>query len=706
VQSSQADAASLSVTAEAKNATAGQSVKIQIQTRPARLLARAKRLTVTASAGTVAASGSVGRYAFVAPQIIEPLTVVVRVTARLRGRLFRAMTTIAVAPKPFKIVSRDTFGSFGLRIPKMLILGTVKDAEISIANVTPRPELFVSRGSLGPLRRVGNRLVARYTPPSKTYPQLAIVAVLSGDRRKLDWATIPLWGKARMWLKGEPFANVTVLAGKLKFGPVRTGRKGKGALHIAAPPGARSLKTVASDALGNRKHGKLALHPPPLERVAVICPKASTSIIALAVDPFGKPASGRKLVFNVDRGSAVPVPSARPGIYIANYTSDQPRTATEPISIKVSDAAGTAKCVGLVPSLPPTAVTVALDKKQLVAGGKPMKVMIGLTYTKHLPPRSIPIQLRVSVGTVTRARRVGSKEFVASWTIPNRFLGKTSATLTARAGRVVARQAVRLVAAAGVRLRARLSASVLTANGKDSTVIVVRVVDSFGNPASADLRATAKGTIGPFERERAGHYTARYTAPTFGKRDTVSVAIANQPPTVLSMTLIESSRWAVGGQVGYITNLGRVGAPIGSFTAEYSLPVLQRRLHIGPYVGFYTHSSQFTDSVMAEQVQLSVRAVPLLARIAYHRRIGRFISFVGVAGGAVWLRTEVESPSAGRIIDKGPRPAASGFVGVMMPTGPGNLRFELGYLYATVGGTSARGHVGGPLIQLGYRYSL
>ncbi len=699
-------AAPLRIVASSTTVDSGQQVSLRLRTTPAAWLARASAVTVTSSAGTLKPCGAPGRYVLVAPRLTAPLSVVVRATVRVGQRLLRARATVAVRPQVVKAKYKDTGGSFGLRVPSRLILGTAGSAEISIAATTPLPDLIVSRGTLGPLRRQGDRLVARYTPPSKTFPQLAIVAAVSLDRSKIDWVAIPLWGKARTRLRGEPLANVTVLAERLSFGPVRLDTRGQGFLHVAVPPGASELSTLAVDAIGNKKRGKLPLRAPPLERLLVICPKASARILALSVTPTGTAEAGRALKFTADRGSAVSVAGTPPGVYAARYTTDTPRTAAEPLTITVGDARDSSRCIGSVPSLPPRSAQLSVSKQVVVAGGSAVEVAVKLSYSAKLPPRQVSVLVHASSGSVSAVRRSRTGVWLATWRPPKKLAGNAAATITATVGGIRARKRVRLRAAAVTRARARLARTVLAADGSDTTRLTVEVFDRFGNPASATLQGTSRGELTPFARLGLGRYTARYTAPASGVGDRVSVSIAGRPLASVDVRLLELQSWALGGQLGYLSNLARVSGPVGSLAAEYTLPMWRRRLQVGGYVGFYSSSSKIVDAGMTEQFDLDVRGVPLLGRALLQRRFGRVTGFVGVGLGAVWLRTQLESDATGRVIDNTLRPAALGMLGGSWSLGPGKLRIELGYLFATASGTAVRGRVGGPMFELGYRYAL
>jgi hypothetical protein len=160
----------------------------------------------------------------------------------------------------------------------------------------------------------------------------------------------------------------------------------------------------------------------------------------------------------------------------------------------------------------------------------------------------------------------------------------------------------------------------------------------------------------------------------------------------------------VSASIGYLTNFGKVSAPIAMAAASYRLPVLSHRLAVTVEAGAYASDDERAAAGVAEMVRTRVTAAPLLGGLAYALPVDPVRITAGVGAGVLLSERELSSPSAGRRVDSGPRPALSVAVGGDLALGAGRVLVEAGYLYAPVDDARLDGNAGGLHLAAGYRW--
>jgi hypothetical protein len=99
-----------------------------------------------------------------------------------------------------------------------------------------------------------------------------------------------------------------------------------------------------------------------------------------------------------------------------------------------------------------------------------------------------------------------------------------------------------------------------------------------------------------------------------------------------------------------------------------------------------------------------VTAAPLLARAAYHVRLGALDAWAGAGVGAAIVATRLDSASVGMLETTDARFAASAFIGAATHVGPGAIVVEIGYLELELHDRDVYGRAGGLMATAGYAW--
>lgn len=243
------------------------------------------------------------------------------------------------------------------------------------------------------------------------------------------------------------------------------------------------------------------------------------------------------------------------------------------------------------------------------------------------------------------------------------------------------------------------------------TRATVVAIDETGAPATHPpaLTATA-GSAGPLTAGAPGVFTAPLTAA----RDHVEieVAIHDEPgarcaadePHAVPLVVHRAPppppaapRIEVFAAAGYVSNLGRIGAPVAQLAADVRIP---HHLFAGLALGGYTTSLAMTADTA--RIETRVTALPVLARAGLRGHLGPVAGWIGGAAGGTVALAHVTSTSTGSRALSTLRPAAEVFAGASVRAGPGALAVEAGYLDCWLREPEIRGRLGGALVTLGY----
>ncbi len=575
------------------------------------------RLVVQADAGTVAAPRRDGTNLLVdfqPPQVAAAR--VVQLAVLLRGRCV-ARAAVQITAVPPVVAEQQSTGPFGLRGPSMVVLGVTTSA--TIRATSPRSiELAVNVGSLSvPARGSDGVWHATYTPPVQHFPQVAIVTVRD-QAGQVDWLRIPLYGVGRVDTRTRPNSQITLAIAGMTFGPFRSNERGLATNSVIAPPGIRHGITRAMDSSGNGKDTPFDLGTPPFLRLASLC--VGDSMRVFAVGPDGA-ATVEAPVLSVDHGALEPLMQRGPGQWQARWRPG-PRDVSERPEARLGDER-TKLCAVNAPADPPSRVELRVDHTSYIAGSGPIRLVATLVYPGPRPPLDVPVELHSDLGPVEIIRREG--QVTSAILRPNDHFGsRMSAVITARVAAPLLSSSVEVALHPGppAHLLVHGPTKKLDSDGTTSAPIIVTAEDAAGNPTKPNrLISSGDGQLSPGEK---GVYL--YSTPR-GNQWTDRVTFRD-PLTGASATLVVGlqrpvSRFLVAARVGYLTNFGKLSAPLIALDAAYRPSALRRRLSIGLEAGFY-------QAEVHGETSMVFIGIPLLARLGYSVPIGRAALYGGV----------------------------------------------------------------------------
>ncbi len=695
-------------------------IRLTLQVTPPSAAAQPGNLEVRTSAGKVSKLRAAGagrfEFDFVPPRVVEETRVLVE-AEQVRPHATAPPLEIMVSPSVGRVGQTATGGPLDLHVPKRLILGHHPEAPISLRSRDGVPiALAVSAGSItAPELGSDGILHATFRPPEERFPQVAIVVAHSEDGGLLDWATIQLVGRPLVSARSEPNTPVRVQVAGEEFGPVRTDRQGNAELRVLVPPGVAKAQALARDSAGNVGAVPLKLGTPEFRRTFALCPPEAGGIWYFTVDRRGRPRADLAVQAETSLGSLPTPEMISPGVYRASVVfPDDAQVGQEvELSAAVTDEEESdAQCASRVPGEMPTALTVTLMNDSYVAGTtKPVGVRVALSFPGKRQPGKVPLRIIAEFGQVDDLRPVATTEYETSWTLPDGFEGRSTATLTVRSlghKPLSATQQLRLQPGPVNRLEMTLDRARMPADGHSGAVITVRAADQFGNAVSdANLVASAVGSVGTFTRTEPGVFTARYTSPDqvlgadriivrddgSGARGEVVVQLTS-PGSLLATA-----------HLGYLTNFGKISSPLARAGMWIRLPLLDDGFVAGLEAGYYWSSFAEADAQNQERVSARVSAVPLLAALTYELPWYPLTPHVGIAVGASLVGTRVSSESSGEIREAQTAFTVSPSFGALYPLGPGQIGGKLGYFHSELNG-ALRGNAGGFALGVEYRLPL
>jgi hypothetical protein len=656
---------------------------------------------IDASAGTVrgARAAGAGQVAvdFVPPRVGAPIAVTFTVA---RGSRAVALGTAQVAPPPRVAHELASNGPFQLRAPDALTLGVDRSVEISY-HAPSGAALRASVGHLSsPVRGKGGRWHATYTPPDAHHPQVALLVVTDGEDGPLDALALPLLGQAQIDAQTEPNARVEIRVGDVSYGPVRADAQGHARFVVIAPPGTRAVRTVAVDRAGNTIEKPLDLGAPRFARLYAVCRADRVELVA--ADANGRPSEAERFKLAASTGKLAEPRRVRPGVFETRLTvaDDDPGLDSAVAALLADEPDQVSRCRLKLDSEWPSELRVTAARAAFVAGDGPIAVTATLRYPGRRAPRPVAIVFDADLGDVT-----ADKEGHATWTLPGRLDGREHAALTARTAAGPARTAtVRVALAPGGLTRLVLGADAgrVRADGRGHTLIGVVATDAFGNPLRASgLVATARGQLVAVDERTLG-----YTAPRDYVRYEDSIAVRDAGGRVSATAVVPllpaRHRFAATARVGYVTNFGKLSAPLVAAGLELRPPWLRSMLSFSVESGWYGGSSE-QRTPAGETARVTIDAVPLVAQARFTLPLARFAVFAGLGGGAVFPRVVVSAPS-GQSRTSSPAGLFACGAGADADVRYGRVGIDVGYWYAPLGGPDVAGNLGGLVLTAGYRY--
>ncbi len=610
-------------------------------------------------------------------------------------------------------------GPLDIRAPDRLVLGRDTTATITLKKpVGEPPLLLVNTGSISPPKETPKgRLAVTYTLPKKQFPQVAIIAVVSQDQSLIDWIAIPLHGPAQIKTKTEPNATVEIRIGDLSFGPAKANKKGITSVDVEVPPGIAQGTTVATDKVGNRIKTPLALGAPPFSRILGYCPSLGDRMLLFVVDKEGRPDENAQLKLRASKGQLEQPTMIEPGLYQSVFTVSKDALVGENVSLDAtiqSDENSTTSCSIDIQGGQLASLGLSLDP-QVHEAGSDAGVMINVKFldADGKPAQPAAIEFGADLGQVSKLRHIKEGIYRADWTLPNGFMGKQTARITAGAisvSTITTQADLALQPGPISRIEASTSDKSIHADGKSTTHIQLRAFDAFDNPVEkAGFTAKAEGTLSRFEKnENDSSFVATYTAPKRERqfRDTIVVRDKTTDVKAETTIILTSTRppLALGPRVGYINNFGKISSVVFAADIAYCLPFLKRNLSVGLEAGFHFSNIEEKDAGDDEQVKTSTKVVPILARVAFQIPWKLFAFYSGVSGGVAITHIDEESESAGHQADRAAHGTIMGLMGADVTLGPGRVIIEAAYMHTFEKDSKMEGNRGGLLITAGYRF--
>ncbi len=312
-----------------------------------------------------------------------------------------------------------------------------------VSSVRGRVEVLSSNGRWSPLE-VGTRLLAddrvrtvvasvghvdelvrddsghysaRYTLPQRGQPQYAIIAVIDDSRHTVDWGVVQLDGMPRVKTKSVPGATVHVRVAGRTFGPWIADHAGRVPMRVVVPPGVDDVQVIAEDRAGTRRSSTLSLGLGDNHRTLVVCPDTTRDVYVFAVGTTGKPSAAAPPTFTSSAGNVSSAKTIAPGAFRAQL-SVAPSARAQGIEVVARFGQDRPHvCTATMPSVLPLALSAKTRPSHYRAGtNTPIGVSVALRLTPNLGRASTPRTSATGSATIT-------------WTLPDRFGGRSHAKL-------------------------------------------------------------------------------------------------------------------------------------------------------------------------------------------------------------------------------------------------------------------------------------
>ncbi|HUS31466.1 MAG TPA: hypothetical protein VMZ53_23335 [Kofleriaceae bacterium] len=600
-------------------------------------------------------------------------------------------------------------GPLAMRASGDLVLGRDATATIHVRGEGDI-HLVTSAGTLSELVSEGGARRATLTLPSQQFPQRAIIAALDSAGTVVDWLAVPLAGAARVKIDTEPRATVVVRVGTVEFGPVAADGHGVANVAILVPPGITQATTIATGKKGAIRDKPMQLGVAPFARTLAICAPMGDHVSVIAITPTGAASAVAPKVTASTGMTDAPVAAAN-GVFISKHHAAPAGDTAEMAASFAGEEAQRSTCTLRVPPEAPSAIKI-VGAPSFVAGSGVVTLALSLDYPGQRRAMAVDaITLSADTGTIAAPQRTDDG-WTAAWTLPDRFDGRRNAHVTATVdvpggSPVTATFELELVAAAAERIAVSAPARV-RADGAAGGNVEARVLDRFGNVVRVTgLKPRARGRVGSFTG--ADGTAATYVAPRTRDPGDDVIEVVDPVSGLTGRATVHLDalprRFAFALRAGYLSNLGRVGTPVGMASIDARLPILDEKLTLGAQLGGYTTTVIAMDGV--ESVTGEIKSMPILARAAYRRTLGPLDAWAGAGAGVALTSSEVSSASAGTQREAANRFAATVFAGAGKRVGPAWLVFEAAYLHATMPSDALlTGRTGGVLATAGFAYEL
>lgn len=328
----------------------------------------------------------------------------------------------------FDFTEEEPTGTSSLNLkvePERLVLGTVPSVAIAIEIESGGREisdfqLVASVGTIEDLQSLpGGTYLARFHPPEKMFPQIAIIAATARvDGTAIsDWFALPLVGQGELPIPGRPGSEVTLRVGEQSYGPVVVGEDKVARIRVEVPPGIRHGYVGRRKVdLGAVPFGQILMLP--VQRL-VAAGGVETELRIFAVTEQGQPLEGAPLQVSAGSGQVGKATALVPGVYKVVYGSPN-EVPEEPVEIhavlaKTKHSRSSCWIEVVDPALRKIVLTV---QPELHIPGEPPPVARAVLADATGNPIDGVVVFETSVGSVGEVRQERPGHYVAQLQLP------------------------------------------------------------------------------------------------------------------------------------------------------------------------------------------------------------------------------------------------------------------------------------------------
>ena len=460
--------------------------------------------------------------------------------------------------------------------PPLIRLGADARAVLRIQSEGP-PAVSASVGRVESLHKTEDGAwEADYVPPEEALPQVALLAVISGE--DAAWIAIPLWGEGDAVVKTRPRGRISVEIGDQTFGPVVADEHGEAVVPVVVPPGVQEAH-----------HGKrvIPLHVPPSRTLHVALGEAQPSadraqtvaVYVAAADARGEPRRTAAIRLSSSRGDLSALHEREPGLYQAWLSLSPGAPGPVRVTAAFDDAPGfvaeTALALGGGPA---RQIAIAADREKIRADDPQARLhVIARDAAGNAPGDAL--QFESDAGEVV-ATAAAAGEWDLTLTLPSAFAGRQSVEVRATAAHASAKRALPLVAGAPQTVAFERPSASVVADGASHLRLKVQVVDRFGN-AVEGVRPEISADQGTAAiEENGGALYASYVPPALRSRGGTTLSLrAGELVGRTQVTLLPDVKAiAISPKAGLLSNLSGFSAPLlgveGAFRTDRLGPLL------------------------------------------------------------------------------------------------------------------------------------
>jgi hypothetical protein len=567
-------------------------------------------------------------------------------------RCVRALAAILLFALPASGLGADPDLALSLRAsPSLLKLGTDTEAlvEIEAPEGIDRLSLTASTGAIGDAEPTGpGRFRARYSPPSKRYPQVAILSAVGEGKAGTvhGWLAMPLWGSGEALIRTQPNATITVRIGDQHFGPARADSQGVAKVPIIVPPGIR-------EGFHGTRGIDLGLPQVPHLHLAVSASRVradraeEVTVWAHVVDAQGQPRPTPPLVLEPKRGELLDRQDVGPGLVKARWRLPPGPAAISWLAARLEDEP-TFEAVARLETIPgdPARLVISTARDRHVAGEEPIAVE-ATVFDAAGNRCGTEIAWETSLGQIER-----SPSGATLLVIPPVLGGKAMVEVKATAGGLSQTKQIALTPGPLAKL-ALGGPDAVKADGSARATFSVLASDAQGNPITG-TPIQAKARLGKVALEPAGNGGAQltYQAPwlTDEAIEEVSIAAAGLSASA-AIKLFPDPRLTLAPKLGLVRD-GTLGAPYFGAEAAWLFETFGQPFAAAVDVGGFRLSRE--EQVEGLQLNGKHTFVALSATLSWRKPFAeRWVFWAGAGGGVALVSSSLQLADQPETGDRG-----------------------------------------------------